>query len=97
MSRSYANLLDLSGDAPLFTRPVARGSKGSLTRSATATGTIADGGRAGAGAGSLTGLGGGVDEASSSESESPSSLAQERLIIVANMLPLHAERDAATQ
>ncbi|CAI5492962.1 unnamed protein product [Closterium sp. Naga37s-1] len=95
MSRSYANLLDLSGDAPLFTRPVARGSKGSLTRSATATGTIADGGRPGAG--NLMGLGGGVDEASSSGSESPSSLAQERLIIVANMLPLHAERDAATQ
>ncbi|CAI5467532.1 unnamed protein product [Closterium sp. Yama58-4] len=95
MSRSYANLLDLSGDAPLFTRPVARGSKGSLTRSATATGTIADGGRPGAG--NLMGLGGGVDEASSSGSESPSSLAQERLIIVANMLPLHAERDPATQ
>ena len=96
MSRSYANLLDLSGEAPLFTRPMAVSSRStsrsSLTRSATATGALSDGDRGGLG-GSAYSVG---EEDGSTVSDAPSSLPAERLIIVANMLPLHADRNKET-
>ena len=97
MSRSYANLLDLSGEAPLFTRPMAVSSRStsrsSLTRSATATGALSDGDRGGLGGGSAYSVG---EEDGSTVSDAPSSLPAERLIIVANMLPLHADRNKET-
>eukprot|EP00271_Cylindrocystis_brebissonii_P004264 TRINITY_DN15906_c0_g1_i1.p1 TRINITY_DN15906_c0_g1~~TRINITY_DN15906_c0_g1_i1.p1 ORF type:complete len:934 (+),score=196.90 TRINITY_DN15906_c0_g1_i1:284-3085(+) len=81
MSRSYANLLDLSGgDGPLFTKPIAKSSMG---RSATVASlfSAADSTKE-------------LEYTESVTSEAPSSVSQERLILVANILPLHAERKA---
>lgn len=75
MSRSYANLLDLTGEGPLFTKPLAR--KG-MPRSMTVS--------------SLVGEVKDQDNAESVTSDAPSSISQDRLIIVANALPIHAER-----
>eukprot|EP00897_Mesotaenium_endlicherianum_P000952 jgi/Mesen1/10858/ME000093S10382 len=79
MSRSYANLQDLTGEAPLFTKPTA---KARMPRSMTVS-TLS----------SLELREEEKDNTNSVTSEAPSSISQERLILVSNMLPLHAERN----
>eukprot|EP00850_Spirogloea_muscicola_P006686 SM000032S12070 [mRNA] locus=s32:310974:316101:- [translate_table: standard] len=82
MSRSYANLLDLSGESPMFTkgpalRPGGSASRSGFPRSATVAGLSLEK----------------DDENSNSvTSEAPSSVSQERLILVANQLPVIATR-----
>ena len=75
MSRSYANLLDLSGETPLFTKPLAR--RG-MTRSMTVTSLVSEARE--------------LEHEDSVTSDAPSSISQERLIVVSNMLPINAKK-----
>ena len=78
MSKSYTNLLDLSGESAMLSNPFAR--RSTMPRSATALSLYSESRE--------------EENTNSVMSDPPSSVTQDRIILVANMLPLHAERNA---